>query len=212
MGYATVLHLDHRHVRAAALDGAAIGDALVDVVDGARHHETPAAVGPWLTCGSFHASSMVVISATASTLEVGRGVDDGDWCSQVTATRHAAAARTVQQHPGRFTRAVASGTGLAELMFGRDRGATADASVWWFYDDAAGDIDAAALGAGVLGLLDTHFDSAVSTGVYANALNKAGFVHGDGSVLLVWSGNRLCRPDELSERERAVYGRRFDAP
>ena len=46
---------------------------------------------------------------------------------------------------------------------------------------------------------------------FPQALEHLGsFTHPDGEVRLMWSGNRVCVPSELTERERVHLARHWD--
>lgn len=214
MGYAIVLHLSDADVRATNIDASKLGATLAEAVGtdayplglpGGRR------VGPWTVAGPYHSASMVVLRADATGIAaVGAGtIDDSTasaWQAQLTPRAHAAALRDLRSPHKRLAAATTEGSDILEAYFGPDRSATSLGSIWWFYADALRTTSGpASLGPVVASAMGTYDGDAFGLGSHANALNKLGALVADGSVRLVWSGNRLCRPDDLTDPETRRY-------
>lgn len=215
MGYGIVLHLRDRSVRDERISpdelGTDLARVLVDATSGPAGGPSVSA-GPWQAAGAQHSSAMTIFTATAEGITItGTAPDDDDgswaWQDQLTPRMHADAVRDVQRHPARAARLAAQSPDPFAAYFGADRSASAEASVWWFYADALGRADPATLGPAVVELMGSYLRASTSLGSHANALNKAGAIVAPGNVTLVWSGNRLCRPGQLTELEQPRWAR-----
>lgn len=168
--------------------------------------------GPFAVVGAWHASGRATITmgphgATMAATggapaDLGRAgqrddrpADDG-WVAQLSAGAMAARTAAALRAPWRLNASLARGQSLTDAAYGPNRVAgTSLASLWWFHADALaqGLPDPGQLGAAAIALIETHLDSAAAVGTHGNALNKAGALVAETNVLVVWSGNRLCR-------------------
>lgn len=212
MGYGIVLHLDDVAARAlVASEGTlALGEHLLAVLGQSNYPAAArgAASGPWSRLGAFHSSHQVFFEVTPETIEqvsFDEYVGDGDsWAFQESWTpgRAAAATRELLRSPVRQAELAVQGPAA---LYGADRTTGRSlASAWFFYADALSFADsssAATLGEAAARLMETHLEASASLGSHASALNKVGALTAPGAVRLVWSGNRVCAPSALTERE-----------
>jgi hypothetical protein len=219
MGYAIVLVSDDPALR-ATLNSDTPEQALTDLLTTIGTDSYPAGgldpttVGPWHRVGAFYSTGFQRFTVTdPRTVTLNHdGPDEGDavWQNQITARDHMAATREMQRHPAQFQQKMARAGGDAHLAaFGPDRLAHSCWSVWWFYADA--------LDRGAEFAPDTldRLRAAISSnrtevglryGVHGNALSKVGGAFIPNSpVHLIWSGNRVCRPDRLTDKEVEVF-------
>lgn len=205
MGFGIVVHSDDTVLR--QLDADAAGAALMSVLGTQSYPQvfTPSAAGPWTSVGAWHATGRPVpLSLSAEAVTVGDGPDSpAAWHPALTPSDHMRAVRDLRSAAGVQKLARAGGDSTV-AAFGPD--VPTLASIWWVYADGlhAG-IDEAAVGAAALQLLADRARSSAGIGSYGNMLNRLGGITGnDTTVAVVWSGNRLCRPDGLTEQEKAA--------
>jgi hypothetical protein len=227
VGYGYVLHLDDQAARRilageASVDPAGrivpsrdvppasgqeiLGRSLLDAVADGPYPTIshPRTVGPWRCAGAFHSTAQVLLRVSD------RGIgpagpdwesddDPAGWSKQWTAGMVHQAVQQALRHPPQIPLT----TVVPDAVHG------SAASVWWLYASALpGPGNPAILGAGIQRLLDTRSGEPISWGSHANALQKAGTLHGVGPVHLVWSGNRVCLPEDLTPRETEAFTRR----
>lgn len=228
MGYGIVMWLDDVAARQALASPAGVEALGVDLVACAGSDSYPVGgleptrVGPWQRVGAFYSSHMAAVEVTSSgaaEVALSRADEDpsgeycGVWVPQLRAGEMARRTTEAMRHPHRLAMAQAQGQSLADAVYGTNPAAgTSSASLWWLYADALAQLDragrygaAGALGRGVAAGLETHLEGSVSLGSHAGALNKAGSLVGDGPVVVLWSGNRMCRAEALTERELPTY-------
>lgn len=209
MGYGIVLTLDDTQVRADGLPAPALTEDLVAVLgtDSYPSGFEPAASGPWQSVGAFHSNELAGFKLTAGGLtrlplrDLDVGADSAAWQRVLAPRDFAEVARTLQRHPPRGARLAAARSDMVDGYFGPDRSVRSLRSVWWFYADAVGSVPAD-LDATVMRMMNCRVEAGASCGSYANALNKVGALVSDDDVTLVWSGNRLCRPLDLTAPEQ----------
>lgn len=226
MGFGIVMWLDDRAVRdQVAADGpdaagAAVAEALVRAVGVSDYPQgglEPLSDGPWQRLGACYMSHLVGIEIDGSggrLLGDGEEVDwapPGIWQPQLTVGTMARATQDMMRHPSRLAVAMARhGGNMADAVYGPNVVAGRSvASLWCVYANAVGSLRPdPAIGAAVLAGLDTHMQTAVPAGSFANAVSKAGSLLADTAVGLVWSGGRICIVDELTDSGRPLLERR----
>jgi hypothetical protein len=214
MGYARVaICLDHRDTAAAAEELLA---ALAE-----RSPTEAAATDRWRLGPRWHTTTPVALCAHADgVLEVlaGPGVNSSPalhddalgWQPKVPARELAELARTTRRDPRVAQRVAAAGV---EAVVGRRAPDPSQASVWLVRLDGADLL--AAHGAALPGRIDAvlrdRWEETAGPPGFPQALEHLGsFTHPDGEVRLMWSGNRVCVPSELTERERVHLARHWD--
>ena len=234
MGFATVLWLDERPLRAAigagtdeaelALD---LGTAVLRVANGSY---APAGLASTTTAGgatigragTFHSTDARLLRWTGEQLEtaplhdledlaeVDRAVPAGVFVDALGAGQQAARAREVMRHPHTYPRVMAE---LAEQPL-TDAGAV---SFWWVRHDAISRAtDPMQVGQGMLSLLRTHLGDGAAVGSHANAVGKLGTLTDPATEFaFAWWGTaayRLVRlldsGEEWTKRFTAVLDRR----
>jgi hypothetical protein len=208
MGYAMVaVCTDHGDVIEAAAE---LREALrsVDTHAGGRSPR-------WTLCEAWHSSEAVAVRISASgSAEVlaGHGVapttpgllNDDAWGfdRKVSVGQMAEVTRSLRRDMRAAQQVAVHGI---ESVVGRRSAPPATASVWLVRCDGLGSVLAEPTGLAErmeVALTDRWSDCCGPAG-YPQAIEHLGsFTATDGEVLLVWSGNRVCEPSRLTERER----------
>jgi hypothetical protein len=223
MGHGIIFTLDDRTVRSVNGDDRAafVADGLRELLDTGSYPSsgaTPAVSGPWQRVGAYHSNRTVAFVCTKSGAtpvedaalisELAEMSAAHSWVGSIWPSDHTAAVNRVRRGGGDVRRMLAGGGTLETAMFGPDRVAgVSRRSVWWLHADALSSaVDVDAFAQLVADAVDDRFFHSAAFGRIANAFNRAGALVGDEPVLLVWSGNRICTPDGLDERERVRLG------
>jgi hypothetical protein len=234
MGYGIIISLDDAAVRRDP-DLELLARGLADVVGTDSYPSRgldPITTGPWQRLGAWHSNDMVTITIEADGARVVPGpsgtgrdrrtpveraewaaTDPQQWASRIDSRTHREAYRqTSRSHRSTQIQALnAAGRDPRDALYGPDRvRGRGRRSLWWVHADTLNfGFAATAAATAVYTALDDRFAGEIRLGSHIAGMCRAGVLIGAGPVTVVWSGNRICLPEELTSSETGTLTSRL---